>query len=327
MVTSENAEKLRDLVESVAEMEIDRLFENKDEDLFAEKYSPRRVVEDVIQLYRRLAQIDFQVLSRTAWRQINSQTETVLEELKKLRSKGPREIAQGTGDDILSRLKSSYNDLFEAAAPAIAYHEGRHPSSDRAEELIRELEGYVESAKQQQSDVDEIRSRVSRMVEEIGVTQEAEHFKNEASDHKDKSDTWLARTLISAALTVLAGVSIILVYLFAPPEIGLPVAIQIGIGKVVVLSVFVTATVTSSKIYRSHLHNYVVNKRRANSLSSFQTFVDSTQDQETKNAVLLQATQAIFRPQETGYTGGDGSSPGGGSTNIIELAKSATESD
>jgi hypothetical protein len=45
-------------------------------------------------------------------------------------------------------------------------------------------------------------------------------------------------------------------------------------------------------------------------------------DQETKNAVLLQATQSIFSPQSTGYPKGEGEPRQG--SHLIEIFRGLT---
>jgi hypothetical protein len=43
----------------------------------------------------------------------------------------------------------------------------------------------------------------------------------------------------------------------------------------------------------------VVDQHRQNALSTFETFMKAASDEQMKNAVLLQATQAILTPQAT----------------------------
>jgi hypothetical protein len=61
----------------------------------------------------------------------------------------------------------------------------------------------------------------------------------------------------------------------------------------------------TGRIYRAYKHNAVVNRHRANALATFEAFAKAASDMETKNAVLLQATQCIFAPQQTGYVSGE----------------------
>lgn len=52
-------------------------------------------------------------------------------------------------------------------------------------------------------------------------------------------------------------------------------------------------------------------EHRRNSLASFQAFAESTKDPKIRDAVLMQATRAIFEAGETGYVSSkDGSAKG-----------------
>lgn len=75
------------------------------------------------------------------------------------------------------------------------------------------------------------------------------------------------------------------------------------IGRFVILSLLLYAISFTARNYNSMRHNHIVNKHRANSMRTFQTFVEAAGgDTETKNAVLIQATQSIFSAQASGYS-------------------------
>jgi len=65
-----------------------------------------------------------------------------------------------------------------------------------------------------------------------------------------------------------------------------------------------------------------VNQHRQNALSTFETFVKAAADDQTKGAVLLQATQAIFTPQVTGFIAQESDS--GGPAQVLEIFRSAS---
>lgn len=100
-------------------------------------------------------------------------------------------------------------------------------------------------------------------------------------------------------------------------------SIQLGLAKLLLFSFLVGGIVWSGRVYRAHRHNYVVNKHRQNALSTFKTFVSSTQDQQTKNAVLLQATQCVFAPQVTGYITQENEASG--TPQILEIVRGISE--
>jgi hypothetical protein len=100
-------------------------------------------------------------------------------------------------------------------------------------------------------------------------------------------------------------------------------SIQLSIAKLLFFSLLVGAVVWIGRIYRAHRHNYVLNRHRQNALGTFNTFVDSAHDAQTKSAVLLQATQAIFVIQPTGYISQEMDS--GGLPQILEVVKTVIQ--
>ncbi len=68
-----------------------------------------------------------------------------------------------------------------------------------------------------------------------------------------------------------------------------------------------------------------LNRHRALSLRTLKAFSAAASDDQTKNAVLLEATRAVFSAGQTGYldSAGGGESP----MKIIEIAKSIGKSD
>jgi hypothetical protein len=75
----------------------------------------------------------------------------------------------------------------------------------------------------------------------------------------------------------------------------------------------------AAKNYRTHRHLVVVNQHRQSALRTFEAFIKAASgDDQTKNAVLLEATRCIFAPANTGYLGGEEENP---SNRIIEIFK------
>jgi hypothetical protein len=88
------------------------------------------------------------------------------------------------------------------------------------------------------------------------------------------------------------------------------------------ITLLLTALVFCLKNFSAMSHNYVVNRHRQTALTTFKTFVSSTDDPQVKNTVLVQATQAIFSPQPSAYLKGDSETPQ--VTPVYEIAKSVS---
>lgn len=82
-----------------------------------------------------------------------------------------------------------------------------------------------------------------------------------------------------------------------------PAKVEHLVGRFVILSLLLYAISFTARNYNAMRHNLIVNTHRANSMRTFQAFVEAAGgDPETKNAVLIQATQAIFSAQASGYS-------------------------
>lgn len=94
--------------------------------------------------------------------------------------------------------------------------------------------------------------------------------------------------------------------------------------KLIIISVFFTATLWAGKMYRALMHQATVNTHRANALQTFQAFTTASNDAHTRDAVLLETTKSIFSVSPSGYI--DSDTNGSQQTNVIEIVKSGLNS-
>jgi hypothetical protein len=178
--------------------------------------------------------------------------------------------------------------------------------------------------------IDHALNEVRKAAVEAGVSQTSKYFHDEASEHLKTSFLWLGATGLSILLLVLFSLlgTSLLTYLGNPQ----PLAGAEGVEHIrylaqkgLIVFCLIFALILSAKNYGAARHNYVVNKHRNNALSSFQAFAASATDDQTKSAVLIQATQSIFSPQASGYVKTDGdNSP---QTPVIEILRSVGGKD
>ena len=83
--------------------------------------------------------------------------------------------------------------------------------------------------------------------------------------------------------------------------------------------VLFTATLWCGKTFKALKHLSTVNRHRALSLQTFQAFSHAASDDPTKDAVLMEATRAIFGSTPTGYLDAKGGSES--DLKIIEIAR------
>lgn len=280
----------------------------------------------------------------------------IVQTLAQIRSFQPGTIDQR--DELASRLEDKWGDIYVTVQAILAAHpkqisgspieklvEQALHSAQQALDASNSVEEFREAAAKQLDSVIEAQrlefsekleadrqavsdavDAVRKMAQDAGISSEAIHFRNEAMEHRRVSYYWLGAlgvlVLLLVAFSLFANQ--ILHWAGVPtPTTESSNAEVIGFlgQKGLIVFCLVFALLGAARNYGASRHNYVVNKHRANALSSIQAFsVSASADQQTKSAVLIQATQAIFTPQVSGYVKGDGdNSP---STPIIEILRS-----
>lgn len=69
------------------------------------------------------------------------------------------------------------------------------------------------------------------------------------------------------------------------------------------------------------MHNQIINTHKANSIKSILSLLDTAKSEDGNDKLLIQATQAIFAHQQTGYSGKDSEPPNPNLiTNVIDSA-------
>jgi hypothetical protein len=287
------------------------------------------IFERILKLFNELLQANLDDIPYNTLTAINSHAENAFSKFMEIREfslvKYPQN-AVAARDGLINALKDNYNGYFQTISQIIAYS-ARNSTNfagfeikakealDGLEKIKKEFEEkQIQSLKETESILEKVRIASA----EVGVTQHATHFKEEADDHMKQSKRWLIATLVVTTLTIIWG---IISFFIHAPSVETAQIIQFTVAKLIILSALYYGIVWCAKNYNAHRHNYVVNKHRQNSLKTFETFVKAAgDDPETKNAILLQTTFSIFSSQQSGYIQKD--SEADSPNKIIEIFKS-----
>lgn len=224
-------------------------------------------------------------------------------------------------DALVQNLQQEYEKHFQELAPITVYLDMKRTDvttrAAQAEDLLGQLDSHsVESRLKQQvlleemgkriSDADAVLDTVRDVAAEAGVGQQAAVFQDQAETDRSAANRWLA----AAAFFGLVSFGYVISTLFIwPPATDTTSEVFRGIGtRLVALSLLAYVLSFTARQYTSSKHNETVNLHRQNALRTFETFVQATGDQETKDAVLLEATRAIFATQPTGFLRGNSGS-------------------
>jgi hypothetical protein len=238
-------------------------------------------------------------------------------------------------DGIVNKFHQWYSEIIPPILQAFQIHNLTHVKipieridaqsiiSKQVTEAQANIDNLIKTAndkvKQLNTLVDEHKKTVNQVVQEFGMRNYAEIFKEESQAYGEGAKIWLASTIILLAIAI--GVSVAI--LFAPKDyITNFDIVQFTITKIVIITGLFYGVAISLKSYKAQKHNQILNKHRRNALLTFEAFTKSSkEDPQTKSAVLLAATHTIFGNQSTGYSTGQDSNDSDLPSKIIEIIK------
>jgi CHASE3 domain sensor protein len=206
-------------------------------------------------------------------------------------------------DDIARNIRNNYDQLFEYLFPQLKLHIlEKEFSVQKIQDIVKQSQSAVEEIQQQKQQGEEILKAMREASAVAGVSNFAGVFGEQAQKHQKSAILWLIASIFAAI-----AIGVFLWWIFdqlvetIKGGVEFTVSLQIFLAKILLLSFFSVVFYQIVKNYNANMHLYTLNKHRENSLKTFQAFVESTNDPKTKDAVLIQATKAIFEAGDTGY--------------------------
>ena len=175
---------------------------------------------------------------------------------------------------------------------------------EKLKEVTDESQKTREEAEQnettRQREFTELKNKLEDELAKETVSKHRKIFAKQADEHKRVSRGWLIAT---GVLIVAFGA--VFYWLFEALRLGgteLIGVLQNVFTKGFLLTLIYFVLNRSHKNYTAQKHLEVVNRHRQNALDTFDDFVESAGDnRETRDAVLLAATNAIFDANQSGY--------------------------
>jgi hypothetical protein len=262
--------------------------------------------------------VDFSCVSGNVHREVERAADKILEQVEILqeRPNSRTNVTQPIDDFYKSSATILANSQATSGAPLLREVQ---ELQGQAEEKVSEIENIL-------NDAESLEERLKESAQTGAVAERARYFKDQADQHSKWSNLWLITTVVLAIVVLgyagyLSSHYLSLIGATQPQDQSTWVTVQLAISRIAIFSVLFFGVITTSRLYRSEQHNYVINQHRYNSLQTFEVFVESANDQEVQRAVLLQTTESIFSPQKTGFQSksGEGSpSPAGQVTDLLQ---------
>lgn len=276
-------------------------------------------------LSAQLKTYPIQVLPDQVVNQFSEQLQRVAEHLDQidkfnLQSGNPA----GTRNSLATNLHAHTDALYLQCAPWIPFL--AHQQGD----VVRNIEALTKSVRDAEQIVEDAKKKIAGRETEMetiiqaareasagaGAAVFTKDFEVAADGHEVGASTWLKATAVAAGVTlVLAGI----MWGFTEPGLDQGQLIQKLSTKLFILALLITATIWCGRNYKALKHLATINRHRALSLRTLQAFAAAAADPQAKDAVLLEATRAVFGSVPTGFI--DGGS-GDGDLKVVEIARS-----
>ena len=248
-------------------------------------------------------------------------------------------------ESLISGAFYQYHDTYKEFIPFIALEESPVSTSsgvlNKLESAVQQSEEKLKRIDWALIETERLLEPIRDNSGAIAISRHGEYFKGEADEHEESAKKWLKAVFGISAL----GVVVVILFIWALPFLSPSIKSWLGIvetqpassekvvsatgntetgskqkaaspvsnivsnsiGKVFLFSIIYYMLVWAARNYRAHRHNAVMNRHRALSISTFESFtaLASDYDPDIKAAVLLKTTEAIFGPSATGYLSGE----------------------
>lgn len=232
-------------------------------------------------------------------------------------------------DQIVAQLKQHAENVLtttQSWIPFLAYQKGDiQKNIDALSKAVKDANKILEDSKievsEKSGEIAKIVTAAREASASAGVGVFTSDFDGQAHILETEASKWLKISMSLAAATVVVA---LISFLFPiDKDASNAQIVQYTTSKLVVLLVFLTATVWSGRIYKALKHQVTVNTHRANALKTFQAFVKAASDDNTRDAVLIETTRSIFAISPSGYLETTDSSSDA-NTKVMEIFKGTT---
>ena len=208
------------------------------------------------------------------------------------------EVKQQLGQ-VATYLKSKKSEQLEAQVNTIVAE-----AMEKLKEATDESQKHREEAEQnevtRQKEFAELINKVEDKLAKETVSKHKVIFAKQAEEHLQASHRWLRAT--GGLIVAFGGVFYWLFSVLKLEGMEWTGVLQNVFTKGFLLTLIYLVLNRSIKNYTAHKHLEVINRHRQNALDTFDTFVESAgENRETRDAVLLAATNAIFDANQSGY--------------------------
>ena len=257
------------------------------------KYNVEVVKNNLQQLldsFQKIRDIDSQS-SRDTYKKALEQTVSFCDQIKQELGPTVAYLNSKRAEQLETEVKATVADTVTDAVEKL------NAETNRLQKLANQAE---QNEAKRQEEFDQLENQLKNLLAKESVSQYGEIFDKQANKHQRAALWWL----ISTGLLVV-GFGIVFYWLFNVLKLEGTEWVWVLkniLTKGFLLSLIYLVLNRSIKNYTAQKHLEVINRHRQNALETFDAFVSAAEGiRETRDAVLLAATNAIFNANQSGY--------------------------
>lgn len=240
----------------------------------------------------------------------------------------PNETIPALTNQLSTQLDSAHPHIAEKLPFLALQHGDVQRNVEKMAGAVKDMQTLLAETKEKSEaktvELDEIIAAAREASAEAGVAHFSKDFSDEAGRFDKRSSKWLIASAISGIAALAIGGWFLFVWDPVEP-LSTADIVRMTSSRLIVLAILIGSAVWCGGQYRAARHQHTLNKHRANSLLTFRAFVSATDNDQIKDAVLLEATRAIFGIAPTGYVREGGGFDG--STKIVEFMRNGIAPD
>jgi hypothetical protein len=235
---------------------------------------------------------------------LRTQISRINDVFTQIKNFSPSEIPnpQDVRNDLVNQIQDIYSLIFNNLNQLDVYKLTKSGVQADFSNIKDEAKRTLEEAKKTKKNITAISESVKKTASRVPLYKYLGVFASDSDRHKKIANKWLIATFLLS----LAVISVLL-------WLGLDFSKKIDsfdlvtkiyaflILKLFFLAVMIYILQQSLRNYMAHMHLYVLNKHRENSLKVFDAMLKTVNDRTIADQVLSHLAQAIFESGETGF--------------------------
>lgn len=303
--------KMKELLTQIVEVDVSKELIRSAELGTADFKDVLPTLAQTIELFRELDSFNLVALPLDIIRQLSARVGaavTTFDTLREFSLENPQMMPER--ENLINRVRTEYTAHFVMLTPHLTYLSVKQSNvtamDAEVRQTIRQLDSYTAEKRTEQENIrkemESALATVKSAASEAGVSQQSIVFGEQSISDQSIASRWLKLTI---GLGILSFSFVAITMILIPPPTDSTAEVVRGIStRLVALSLLAFALGFAVRQYTASKHNETVNLHRHNALRTFETFVQAADDQETKDAVLLEATRSIFAAQPSGFLRG-----------------------